>query len=221
MALSGREKSRRRRSPHFHRGHWFRRRIADPAQASKMAVRILCATPAANPFRAASTRHASGKSPTPAGGFYEPLSADVARNIFEKGILPMEMKETGEMTSRQPIRALPVAAGLRHRLAPCALDDPRATGGGFASAPVQSRGGRGIPGPALPSRWLQPPRDTMTIRSEIIDKALADFQTRLQSSPDSPKLQFNAGAASYKLGRVCKCRGPFHQSAAGRGQEGP
>ncbi len=36
------------------------------------------------------------------------------------------------------------------------------------------------------------------------DKAKAEFERRLQAAPESEKLHFNAGAASYKLGDFAK-----------------
>jgi Ca-activated chloride channel family protein len=131
------------------------------------------------------------------GGFYEPLGGDVARTIFEKGILPMEMKETGEMTSRQPIQRYQWPLGLATALLALwmIVGDRRRV----ASAPVR----RVAVATALVflSASLAS-ADTGYDAYQIGDykKAQTDFQNRLQSSPESAKLQFDAGAASYKLG---------------------
>ncbi len=131
------------------------------------------------------------------GGFYEPLSPDVARSIFERGILPMEMKETGEMTSRQPIErfqwplglatallALWMIVGDRRRNRPAPLRKVAATAAVMVLSLSASHAATGYE----------------AYQSGDYQKAMTDFQTRLQTSPESTKLQFDAGAASYKLG---------------------
>jgi tetratricopeptide (TPR) repeat protein len=44
------------------------------------------------------------------------------------------------------------------------------------------------------------------------ENAKADFERRLQATPQSDKLHFNAGAASYKLGDFAKAVDHFTQS---------
>lgn len=132
------------------------------------------------------------------GGFYEPLSGDVARTIFEKGILPLEMKETGEMTSRQPIQRYQWPLGFATALLALwmVLSDRRRT----PAAPVR-RVAAATALVLLSASFAS--ADTGYDAYQIGDykKAQADFQARLQASPDSAKLQFDAGAASYKLGQ--------------------
>lgn len=132
------------------------------------------------------------------GGFYEPLSGDVARTIFEKGILPMEMKETGEMTSRQPIQRYQWPLGFATALLALwmVLSDRRRT----PSTPVRRVA---VAAALILLSASFASADTGYDAYQIGDykKAQADFQSRLQSSPDSAKLQFDAGAASYKLGQ--------------------
>jgi Ca-activated chloride channel family protein len=131
------------------------------------------------------------------GGFYEPLSADVARTIFEKGILPMELKETGELTSRQPIERYQWPLGFATALLALwmMLGDRRKV----STAPV-----RRLAAAAALVLLSAPLASAATgydaYQAKDYQKALEDFQARLKSSPDSPQLQYDAGAASYKLG---------------------
>lgn len=131
------------------------------------------------------------------GGFYEPLSADVARSIFERGILPMEMKETGELTARQPIERFQWSLGLATALLALwmVVGDRRKNG----PAPVRKVAATAA---LLVFSLSTSPAATgyEAYQSGDYQKAMADFETRLQTSPDSTKLQFDAGAASYKLG---------------------
>ncbi len=135
------------------------------------------------------------------GGFYEPLSADVARSIFEKGILPMEMKETGEMTSRQPIERFQWPLGLAAALLALwtVLGDRRRNG----LAPVRKAAATAA---ALVFSLSASHAATgyEAYQAGDYQKAMADFQTRLETTPESTKLQFDAGAASYKLGEFGK-----------------
>lgn len=132
------------------------------------------------------------------GGFYEPLSADVARIIFEKGILPMEMRETGEMTSRQPIERYQWPLGLATALLVLwmVLGDRRRT-----AAPPRRPTAAAAAALVLLSL---PPVFAGTGYDAYLagdyQKAMQDFENRLKASPDSPKLQYDAGTASYKLG---------------------
>jgi len=129
------------------------------------------------------------------GGFYEPLNADVARSIFEKGILPMETAERGSMTTRQPIEqyqwplgaaiallALWLMLGDRKRAPKVARRAAAMAALLMISAPV-SQGATGIE----------------EYQAGEYDKARTNFEKHLQTSPDSRKLQFNAGTAAYQL----------------------
>lgn len=129
------------------------------------------------------------------GGFYQPLSAEAAREIFEKGILPMEMTENGQMTSRLPVEryAWPLGGAVALLVLWMLLGDRR--------RPVR------VARPALAALALlasmagtQGATGVEEYASEEYDKALADFSQQLKSDPNSIKLQYNIGAAAYKLG---------------------
>ncbi len=133
------------------------------------------------------------------GGFYEPLSADAARTIFEQGILKLEQAETGILSARQPIERyqwpLSIAVGLLTLW--LILGDRR--------RPVVLRKG------ATAAFLLGFSVSASTAATAIeeyeagnFDKAQAQFERRLQAAPESDKLHFNAGAASYKLGEFAK-----------------
>jgi len=134
------------------------------------------------------------------GGFYEPLGPDAAREIFQKGILPMETSEKGTASSRQPIDRYqwPLGAGIilvifwlmlgeKKRVA--TLRPARAAAVLLALFAASN---------ASASNGLE------EYKAGRYDKAMADFQRRLQATPDSDKLQFDAGAASYKMGDYAK-----------------
>ena len=134
------------------------------------------------------------------GGFYEPLGAEAARKIFENGILKLEQAETGILSARQPIERyqwpLSMAVGL---LALWLILGDRKT-----ITFARQRRGRGDFSAGL-FRFRFPGRDgSRRIQAGKFRKAKAEFERRLQATPDSDKLHFNAGAASYKLGEFAK-----------------
>lgn len=150
------------------------------------------------------------------GGFYEPLSADVARSIFERGILPLEMKETGEMTSRQPIErfqwplglatallALWMIVGDRRRSVPAPVRKVAVTAVVLALSLSASHAATGYE----------------AYQAGDYQKAMTDFESRLQTAPDSTKLQFDAGAASYKLGDFGKAVDHFTKALLAEDQK--
>jgi len=126
---------------------------------------------------------------TATGGFYIPLSTEAARDIFEKGIVPMELAENGVFNARQPIEryqwplavatillALSLLPGDRRRLAK-------------TSAVLLT---------LIPSAQAQTGLDEFN--SGNFGEAAAVFENKLQAQPGSRELQFNAGAAAYKTG---------------------
>lgn len=130
-------------------------------------------------------------------GFYEPLNSDVAQTIFTRGILPLEMSETGVQTSRQPIERYqwPLGLGLLLLFVWLVLGEkkrgrarqPRAVA--LAALVVLTAAGPALGGTGLDE-----------YQAGNYGKAMADFEHRLKAEPESDKLQFNAGAAAYKLG---------------------
>jgi len=131
-------------------------------------------------------------------GFYLPMSTDVAREIFEKGILPIETSETGVLSSKLPIERYqwPVGAGILflalwmllgdRRRVPTAIR--RATVALFVISAAAAQGKTGVE----------------EYQAGDYAGAMSQFQQNLQEAPNSTKRQFNAGAAAYQLGDYAK-----------------
>lgn len=128
------------------------------------------------------------------GGFYEALEADTAAVIFEKGILPMETSERGSMTSRQPLEKYqwPLGVGIGLLAVWLLVGERR------RNARLTPLAAAIVMFSCVPT-WAQTGSDAYDAGN--YEEALGDFQTRLAKSPDSAKLQFNAGAAAYKLNK--------------------
>ena len=125
------------------------------------------------------------------GGFYVPIGPEAAREVFQKGIEPMDLAETGVFSARQPVERYqwPLAAAtLCLTLSLLPGDRRRRTAKTaalfLALAPVGANAQSGI----------------SDYEKGDFQKAGAEFQKQLQARPDSRELQFNAGAAAYKSG---------------------
>ncbi len=131
---------------------------------------------------------------TAGGGFYEVLQANTAAVIFEKGILPMETTERGSMASRQPLEKYqwPLGIGMGLMVIWLLVGERRRNA---HLAPLVAA----IAMFSCVPSWAQ--TGTEAYEAGNYEQALGDFQTRLGKSPDSAKLQFNAGAAAYKLNK--------------------
>ena len=129
------------------------------------------------------------------GGFFVPIGPDAARDIFQKGIEPMDLAETGLFSARQPLERyqwpLGFAVGFlifwlllgeRKRVRPL-----RKVAAALAALALS-------PGLQAASTGLQ------DYQSGNFDKARKVFEQQLKGSPDSREVQFNAGASAYKLG---------------------
>ena len=129
------------------------------------------------------------------GGFFVPIGPDAARDIFQKGIEPMDLAETGLFSARQPLERyqwpLGFAVGFlifwlllgeRKRVRPL-----RKVVAALAALALS-------PGLQAASTGLQ------DYQSGNFDKARKVFEQQLKLSPDSREVQFNAGASAYKLG---------------------
>jgi len=135
------------------------------------------------------------------GGFYIPLGPEAPREIFQKGIVPMELSEAGVFKARQPVERFQwplAAAALLLALSLLPGDRRRATKIAVLILAFQ------------PSAWAQSGLDDY--RNGNFDKAAAAFEKDLQGQPSSRELQFNAGAAAYKLGDYEKAAGLFTEA---------
>jgi Ca-activated chloride channel family protein len=124
------------------------------------------------------------------GGFFIPIGPEAARDIFEKGIVPMELSENGVFNARQPIERyqwpLAVASIL---LALSLLPGDRRWRLAKTSAVLLA---------FLPNSQAQSGLEEFN--SGDFSKAATVFEDKLQGQPGSRELQFNAGAAAYKSG---------------------
>ena len=124
------------------------------------------------------------------GGFFTLIGPDAAREIFQKGIEPMELSETGVFSSRQPIERYqwPLAAATAC-LALSLLPGDRRRRSSVMVALFLS---------FAPCAQAQSGLDEY--KNGDFDKAGAAFQDQLKNQPASKALQFNSGAAAYKTG---------------------
>lgn len=134
------------------------------------------------------------------GGFYQPLGPDVAGIIFEKGIQPIEMAETGVQTARQPLERYqwPLGCAIFLLFVWMVLGERRRVRAPQSAGALAALALLLAAGPALAGNGLD------EYHAGNFDKAMTDFEQRLKTAPGSDKLQFNAGASAYKLGNYEK-----------------
>ena len=136
------------------------------------------------------------------GGFFIPIGPEAARDIFEKGIVPMELTENGVFNARQPIERyqwpLAVASIL---LALSLLPGDRRRRLAKTSAVILA---------FLPNAQAQ--TGVEEFNNGQFDKAGAVFENKLQGQSGSRELQFNAGAAAYKNGDLEKASTYFTEA---------
>jgi Ca-activated chloride channel family protein len=124
------------------------------------------------------------------GGFFIPIGPEAARDIFEKGIVPMELSESGVFSARQPIERYQWPLALASiLLALSLLPGDRRRRMAKTSAVLIA---------FLPNAQAQ--TGVEEFNNGQFDKAGAVFENNLQGQPGSRELQFNAGAAAYKTG---------------------
>jgi Ca-activated chloride channel homolog len=129
------------------------------------------------------------------GGFFVSLGPDAARDIFQKGIEPMDLAETGVLSARQPLERYqwPLGFAVGFFIFWLLLGERRRGRPILRSAaPLVALAF--IPGLQATSTGLQ---DYQIGNYENARKA---FEQQLKSAPDSREVQFNAGASAYKLG---------------------
>ena len=124
------------------------------------------------------------------GGFFTLIGPDAAREIFQKGIEPMELSETGVFSARQPIERYqwPLAAATVCLALSLLPGDRRRR----SSAMVALLLG------FCPYAQAQSGLDEY--KNGEFEKAGTTFQEQLKKQPSSRALQFNSGAAAYKSG---------------------
>ncbi|MDX2082260.1 MAG: VWA domain-containing protein [Terrimicrobiaceae bacterium] len=127
------------------------------------------------------------------GGFYLPLGPDTARELFQSGIEPLDRVETGVFASRQPIEQYqwPLGAAMACMILWMLIGERKRRVAGAAAFAVALFS-------ILPANAQSTGLEAY--QSGNFEAAREEFNKRLGSSPQSDRLQFNAGAASYKLG---------------------
>lgn len=129
------------------------------------------------------------------GGFYEPMTPESAKIIYEKGILPMEEVETGVAGSRVPLERYqwPLGAAIALLALWMVVGDRRRVPKSALAAVLIL---------LTPQAWAETAIEDY--QSGKYQEALSSFEQKLQAQPESDKLQFNAGTASYKSGDFAK-----------------
>ncbi len=124
------------------------------------------------------------------GGFFAIIGPDAAREIFQKGIEPMELSETGVFSARQPIERYqwPLAAATVCLSLSLLPGDRRRRSSVmvalfFCFCP-----------------YAQAQSGLDEYNNGEFEKAGTTFQEQLKKQPSSRALQFNSGAAAYKSG---------------------
>ena len=127
---------------------------------------------------------------TATGGFFTLIGPEAAREIFQKGIEPMELGETGVFSARQPIERYqwPLAAATLCLALSLLPGDRRRRPVAVAALFFIL-----VPGAHAQSGLNE-------YRNGEFEKAGAAFQEQLKKQPASKALQFNSGAAAYKSG---------------------
>jgi Ca-activated chloride channel family protein len=124
------------------------------------------------------------------GGFFTLIGPDAAREIFQKGIEPMELSETGVFSARQPIEQYqwPLGAATLCLMVSLLPGDRRRRSSAMAALLLS----------LAPCAQAQSGLDEY--KTGDFEKAGAAFQEQLKKQPASKALQFNSGAAAYKSG---------------------
>ena len=140
------------------------------------------------------------------GGFYQPFGQDAARVIYEKGIIPMEVQETGTLSARKPIERYvwPAAAALLLLALWSVLGEGRR--GGNSTLLLMLACGLAFTPNSLRASGIT------DYRQGNYQGALKDFENRLESGSTSSEIRFDAGAAAYKAGDFKKAAGYFSEA---------
>jgi Ca-activated chloride channel family protein len=137
------------------------------------------------------------------GGFFTLISPDAAREIFQKGIEPMELGESGVFSARQPVERYqwPLAAATACLMLSLLPGDRRRRGYSTMAALF-----------LILSPCAQAQSGLQEYQKGNFDKAGSAFQEELKKQPNSRALQFNTGAAAYKTGDFEKAISNFTEA---------
>ncbi|TSA35602.1 MAG: VWA domain-containing protein [Verrucomicrobiaceae bacterium] len=127
------------------------------------------------------------------GGFYVPIGPDAAKEIFQKGIEPMDLAETGVFAARQPLERYqwPLGFAVAFLAIWLLLGDRRRISNGIRAAAFIAV--LALPATSRASSGFQ------DYQAGNYEQARKSFESLLKSSPESREAQFDAGASSYKL----------------------
>jgi Ca-activated chloride channel family protein len=133
------------------------------------------------------------------GGFFTLIGPEAAREVFQKGIEPMELSETGVFSARQPIERYqwPLAAAILCLAVSLLPGDRRRRSSAMVALLLSF----------CPYAQAQSGLDEY--KNGEFEKAGTAFQEQLKNQPSSKALQFNSGAAAYKSGDFEKAIAQF------------
>lgn len=129
------------------------------------------------------------------GGFYIEMSPEAAREVFQRGIEPMELTENGVLASRQPLEQYqwPLGLAIACLLVWMLLGERRRIRAGARPATALLVFLAACSAHAAPSAVEEYQKGDFA-------KANQDFGALVRQSPNSHALRFNAGTSAYKLG---------------------
>lgn len=133
------------------------------------------------------------------GGFFTLIGPEAAREVFQKGIEPMELSETGVFSARQPVERYqwPLAVAIVCLAVSLLPGDRRRRSSAMVALLLSF----------CPYAQAQSGLDEY--KNGEFEKAGAVFQEQLKNQPSSKALQFNSGAAAYKSGDFEKAIAQF------------
>ncbi len=127
------------------------------------------------------------------GGFFVAIGPEAAREIFQQGIEPMDLAETGVFAARQPLERYQWPLGFAAALLAIWL-----------LVGERRRVPFGIRAAAFLLAWMALPSTShasalQSYQAGNYEAAKQAYESRLQSAPESREARFNAGDAAYKL----------------------
>lgn len=133
------------------------------------------------------------------GGFFTLIGPEAAREVFQKGIEPMELSEIGVFSARQPVERYqwPLALAIVCLAVSLLPGDRRRRSSSMVALLLST----------IPCANAQSGLEEY--KNGDFEKAGAAFQEQLNQQPSSRALQFNAGAAAYKSGDFEKAIAQF------------